>query len=69
MNAADPALARPATTAVRLAPRRTPLQLALQPIANEVRSLGATGTVRQLHVLRDLVDRVFEAEIRVREAA
>jgi hypothetical protein len=69
VNATSPGFPRPATTAVRLAPRRTPLQLALQPIAAEVRSLGATGTVRELHVARDIVDRVFESEIRARDAA
>jgi hypothetical protein len=43
--------------------RRTPLQIATQALANEVRALGATGTVRELHVLRDIADRIFAAEL------
>jgi hypothetical protein len=49
--------------------RRTPLQITTQAIANEVRSLAATGSVRELHVARDLVDRVFANEIARKEAA
>jgi hypothetical protein len=45
------------------------LQLALPPIAAEVRALAATGTERELHVARDIVDRVFAAELRARERA
>jgi hypothetical protein len=45
------------------------LQITVQAVANEVRSLAATGTVRELHVARDIVDRVFAAEISRREAA
>jgi hypothetical protein len=48
---------------------RTPLQLALPPISAEVRALAATGDLRELVVLRDLVNRVFAAEIDKRAAA
>jgi hypothetical protein len=49
--------------------RRTPLQIATQAIANEVRSLAATGSVRELHIARDIADRIFANEIRRRHAA
>src|SRR4051812_30644973 len=48
---------------------RTPLQLAMAPIGAEVRSLAGTGGLRELYVARDLVNRVFAAEIEKRLAA
>jgi hypothetical protein len=43
--------------------------LLLPPVASEIRSLAATGSVRELHVARDIVDRIFAAEIRTKDRA
>jgi len=68
VNGTRPPSGSPAHAARRVPPRRTALQLALPPIATEIRSLSATGTERELHVCWDLVDRIFAAEV-ARKAA